>query len=92
MLIIGLIAWPVGLGGGTATIPRDQVPNERQLGQLRAEAGGWWMPEQTRKKAHRPDDTNITARCSCAPGKENTSGQDPGCPIHGEGAKSEGPG
>ena len=35
--VIGLIAWPVKRGGrGARTIPRDQVPSERELAQLRA--------------------------------------------------------
>lgn len=85
VMLIGLLAWPVGRGGthGAQTVPRDQVPNERQLSQLRQEAGGWWMPQETRKPRYRPDDSNITAACICRPGAENTTAQDPECPIHG---------
>lgn len=84
ILIIGLVAWPVQ-PGGAVTLPRDQVPNERQLGQLRAEAGGWWMPERLRTKPYRASHTNITAACTCRAGTENTGAGDPGCLIHGAG-------
>ena len=89
--IIGMICWPVKRGrpgakagdAGGPTIPKDQVPNERQLAQLRARAGGWWMPPEMKKKRRRPDDTNITAACTCKPGTECTDAGDPNCPIHG---------
>ena len=87
VLVIGLIAWPVK-HGARRTAPRDQVPNERQLAQLRSmggEGAGWWMPREQAKGAFRPEDTNITAACTCRAGTENTTAQDVNCPIHGEG-------
>lgn len=85
--VIGLIAWPVKRGGAR-TLPRDQVPNERQLAQLRAMGGsgaGWWMPQSEAKKPKRPDSTNITAGCSCREQSDGTPAlDDPKCPVHGE--------
>lgn len=84
--VAGLLLWPVRKGrGDVRTLPRDQVPDERQLVQMRKLGDGWWMPKEQAKKAFRPDDTNITACCTCPPGRENTTGGDPKCPIHGEG-------
>ncbi len=90
--VIGLLAWPVAQSSQARTAPRDQVPNERQLAQLRAmkdvgsgkETGaGWWMPQAQARRAFRAGDTNITAACTCRPGLENTSARDLACPIHG---------
>lgn len=62
VLMIGLLAWPVRKGGGkVASLPRDQVPNERQLAQLRAEASGFWLPEEQAQRRARAEDTNITS-------------------------------
>jgi hypothetical protein len=89
VLMLGLLAWPIRRGAAFLTPPRDQVPQERQLAQLRAitalgpVGAGWWMPEHMRKPRWRMDDTNITAACTCQPGTENTTAQDPNCPIHG---------
>ena len=66
---------------------RDQVPNERQLAQLRAmgelgqggSGAGWWMPKDQAKAARRPDDTNVTAGCTC--GEAGIEEED--CPLHG---------
>jgi len=83
--VVGLIAWPVQQGGGAvgnpegASRPRDQVPNERQLSEMRAEGAGWWMPDTEKKRRVRPDDTNVTASCTCG------AVADPHCPIHREG-------
>jgi hypothetical protein len=92
VFVVGLILWPVRVGIGPRVVaPRDSVPNERQLAQLRAMAeqgpggAGWWMPQAMAKGITRPDDTNITASCSCKPGTENTLSQDINCPIHGDG-------
>lgn len=85
VLMLGLLAWPIRRGAAKLTAPRDQVPSERQLSQLRAMAGGWWMPGHTRKPRKRADDTNITAACTCRPGTENTPAQNPHCLIHGAG-------
>ncbi len=82
--LLGLLWWPRRPpGGGPTTAGRDQVPAERQLAQLRAMAGGLWMPQEQAKKAFRPEETNVTAACSCREGTENTSQQDPTCPVHG---------
>jgi hypothetical protein len=55
---MGLLAWP-----RTPHTPRvppaDQVPGPRQLAQLRAEGGGWWMGDEYAHKG-RPDPTNLT--------------------------------
>lgn len=57
--IFGLLCWPVGPDNRTPTMPRDQVPNERQLAQMRAEGSvGYWMHEK--KPRYRADDTNLT--------------------------------
>lgn len=90
-VMLGLIAWPVVQGSGGATLPRDQTPHERQLGQMRAMGGlgnGWWMPRDQAKKARRADHTNVTAGCSCTERGDGTPGlDDPRCPIHGEGVE-----
>lgn len=78
---LGILAWPV-LEGGAAhhpTPPRDQVPNERQLAQLRG-WGGTWMPDSQRVKAKRAPHSNITAKCTC---RDRLSGVK--CPLHPEG-------
>jgi len=45
--VLGVLAWdkPRGITGGA--VPADQVPNMRQLAELRADGDGWWMPEGT---------------------------------------------
>lgn len=59
--VIGVLAWPIGKGGGAATMtPEDQVPTPRQIGQLRKEGGGWWMPEEDAQRFKRPQETNLT--------------------------------
>lgn len=84
VFVIGLVAWPVRQGSGqTATKPRDQVPNERQLGELRAGGLGCWLGSDQPKPARRPDNTNITASCTCRYGTAGTPAQDPNCPMHG---------
>lgn len=87
--VIGLIAWPVVQGSWGRTLPRDQVPGERELAQLRAMEGGkgagWWMPKSEAKKAKRPDDTNVTARCTCVQTRDGSLARiDPACPLHGD--------
>lgn len=57
--VLGLLAWPAGRGAGSNVPPADQVPGPRQLGQMRAEGYGWWMPDEYRPKG-RPDPTNLT--------------------------------
>jgi hypothetical protein len=82
---IGMLAWPRLTGGADPkTRPRDQVPNERQLAQLRALASGIWMGPEHAKRRHRPDDTNITALCTCKPGTEYTEQRDHNCPLHAD--------
>jgi hypothetical protein len=58
--LIGLVAWPVLPSSGGGTAPRDQVPNERQLSQFRAEGGGWWLPDEAAQRYKRTDTSNIT--------------------------------
>lgn len=60
--IIGLVAWPISDGGrGTASQPpEDQIPNARQLAQLRAEGGGWWMADEEKQRFKQPHTTNLT--------------------------------
>ncbi len=58
---LGILAWPVGTGKGSNTPPADQVPGPRQLPQMRAEAGSWWMPDEYKHKG-RPDPTNLTGQ------------------------------
>ena len=85
--LVALLLWPVG--GGQRTIPRDQVPNERQLAEMRAQASGWWLAEI--KRGRRPDDSNITAGCSCRYGTEGQrESEDPQCPLHGRGSTGGG--
>lgn len=78
--VIGILAWPVQKGTGRIqlTIPRDQVPDERQLAELRAMGGGIWAPQDQAKPRKRADDTNVTQiRCRC--------GEEPKvhCRLHG---------
>ncbi len=92
VFILGILAWPVPLGGTRgqkgATLPRDQVPNERQLAELRGMFGGVWLPDGLRPKRWRPDDSNMTAGCSCKWGYGERSNaweiivHDPHCPLH----------
>lgn len=59
--VLGILAWPIGRGAGTATItPTDQVPSPRQLAGLRKEGGGWWMAEEDRQRWAKPEVTNLT--------------------------------
>jgi len=59
--ILGVVAWPIIPAPKVASAtPRDQVPNERQLVQLRKEGGGWWLADEARISTARPDDTNLT--------------------------------
>lgn len=84
-VLIGLLAWPVRVGGYTRrTAPMDQVPNERQLAQLRAEAGGYWMEEEYAQPRFKPEHTNVTARCFCAQDDRGELTIRPECPIHGK--------
>jgi hypothetical protein len=59
--IIGIVAWPIRPGlSKTGGIPRDQVPYPRQLAQLRAEGGGWWLTEEDQQRTHPIHETNLT--------------------------------
>ncbi len=92
--VAGIILWPTLEGGIKRTAPQDQVPGERQNAQLRAmggEGAGWWMPKDQAVKAHRPEHTNITAKCTCRHVTRGKGGveedwwdPDPNCPIHQE--------
>ncbi len=78
---LGLLAWPVEPGSAPATLPKDQVPDWRQLAQLRAQAEGQglWMREAVRR--WRPDASNVTQGCSCVPAE---LARDPACVVHGD--------
>lgn len=57
--LLGILAWPVGTRGGSQP-PDDQVPSIRQLAQLRAEGGGWWMADDDKQRWPKPLETNLT--------------------------------
>lgn len=84
VFLLGILAWPTRKGGARVsnTLPRDQVPDERQRAELRAQARGWWMPEDQAKGRWRPDDTNGTAVCTCTlrPSGDR-EWEDPNCPA-----------
>lgn len=86
--ILGILAWPTTTAPHQ-TRPRDQVPNQRQLLQLRNEGGGRWMREAL--TGYRAKGSNLTAGCRCAPGCAYTDQREPTCPIHGEGAGEDEP-
>lgn len=91
-VVIGLIAWPVLERSHGRTLPRDQVPNERQLAQMRNMEGlgpggaGWWMPKDQALKARRVYHSNITTGCNCGENSDGTPKRPPShnCPIHGD--------
>jgi hypothetical protein len=59
--VLGLVAWPIIPTPKVASAtPRDQVPNERQLVQLRQEGGGWWLAKEAGQRSIRPEETNLT--------------------------------
>ena len=59
--VLGLLAWPIIRANRVASSPpADQVPNIRQLAQMRKEGGGWWLPEEEGQKWQRPLETNLT--------------------------------
>ncbi len=59
--VLGLVAWPVTATPGVASAPpEDQVPDERELAQLRREGGGWWLPDASAIRYKRPLETNLT--------------------------------
>ncbi len=91
--VLGLLAWPAP-PRGEATRPRDQVPTERELTQLRAQRlEGLWLPDAMRQVGRRHEHSNITAACTCKRGTAYTNQRDRGCPIHGddEGETEKGP-
>lgn len=57
--VIGILAWPSPRGIGAGTTPDDQIPGPRQLAQLRADGGGFWMPDALRQRGTM-DHSNIT--------------------------------
>lgn len=80
VFIIGLLAWPVQLGGRThPTVPADHLPGPRVRAQMRAEAGGFWM---TTPKGWRAEQTNLTCRCATVPDQPVT--HDESCPFFAE--------
>lgn len=59
--VLGVVAWPIAAVPHVASAtPRDQVPHERQLAQLRREGGGWWLAPEAAQRRPRPDETNLT--------------------------------
>ena len=84
--IIGLLAWPVQLGGKTKpTVPADHLPGARVRAQMRAElqmraeGGGFWA---TTPKGWRAEQTNLTCRCATVPDQPVT--HDESCPFFAE--------
>lgn len=68
--VLGLVAWPVAPAPKVATgTPRDQVPNLRQLSELRKDGGGWWLPQADRITRAIPDETNLTTELDRRPGE-----------------------
>lgn len=57
--VIGLLAWPAPKGLGAGRLPDDQIPGPRELAQLRADGGGFWMPEHVRQRGTM-DMSNLT--------------------------------
>jgi len=85
---VGLILWPVGNHQGRGTIPMDQVPQERELAQMRAMEGigggsgaGWWMAQERPRKHFQEMHTNVGPRCTCR--AEDGPLGDVECPLHG---------
>lgn len=59
--VVGMLFWPVSSAPGVASMPpRDQVPNHRQIIQLRKEGGGWWMADYEALRLKRTETTNLT--------------------------------
>lgn len=58
--LIGIVAWPVSSRAHIKGKPRDQVPGPRELAQLRAEGGGWWMPDSEKQRYQVVHESNIT--------------------------------
>lgn len=59
--VLGILAWPIISAPHVAsTPPADQVPNPRQLAQLRKDGGGWWLEEGEGQRYPRPLETNLT--------------------------------
>src|SRR5258708_5061761 len=82
VVVLGLLAWPIKSGSTRATLPLDQVPNYRQLAQLRAQGGGLWMRHSPQQ--YRATGSNICAGCTCEPGCAYTNQRDKACPLHGD--------
>ena len=57
--VVGLLAWPCPRGQGAQAPPDDQIPGPRQLPQLRADGGSYWLPEEL-KTTGRMDVSNLT--------------------------------
>jgi hypothetical protein len=58
--VLGILAWPVSKGHSAKQIPLDQIPNARQLAELRKEGWGWWLPDEMRIRHRQPHTTNLT--------------------------------
>ncbi len=64
--VLGVLAWPKGLGSGSGAPPADQVPGPRQLAELDPNGAGWWLPDEYKHKG-RPDPTNLTGETERLP-------------------------
>lgn len=82
--ILGILAWPIESSKWvTPSRPRDQVPSERELVQLRSESWGRWLAKAYALPRRRAPHSNIVAGCLCEPGTAHTNQCNPECPIHG---------
>jgi hypothetical protein len=98
--IVGLALWRAKPGPRRPALPRDQVPNRRQLAALRAiearesrnQSGGVMAGQVETDSETRPMRTNLVAECTCrhlAPPLQFTRVPDAGCPIHGSDPEGE---
>jgi hypothetical protein len=92
--IIGLAFWHPKKGPRRPALPRDQVPNRRQLAELRiledralrVQAGGVVAGQVETDSETRPLKTNLVAECTCshlASPLQAVRVPDENCPIHG---------
>jgi hypothetical protein len=71
--VLGILAWPIIPTPHVAsTPPADQVPDPRQLAQMRKEGGGWWLPDREAQRYPRPLETNLTTEEERPDGEEDT--------------------
>lgn len=73
---LGVIMWSIDR---TRTRrPIDQIPNTRQLAELRQYAHGFYIPES--KSSAQPTNRYVDAECTCSPLPWRAE-----CPVHGSG-------